>query len=120
MLCELINSLYGSNKPISKINTSTTAFKQMEQISLFLTAAENYGVKKPDMFQTVDLFEGEKTRVLLCSYDTFFAKLLLHMWRGIAVFCSIFMEHRSQVSLLCSCGIAACLQEKIWLLSRGP
>lgn len=47
------------------------AFKQMEQISLFLKAAESYGVKKPDMFQTVDLFEGEKTRVLLCSYDTF-------------------------------------------------
>lgn len=80
------------------------AFKQMEQISLFLTAAERYGVKKADMFQTVDLFEGEKTRVLLCSYDTFFgqsfAKLLLHMWRGIAVFCSIFIEHRSQS--LCS------------------
>lgn len=34
------------------------AFKQMEQISQFLTAAESYGVTKTDMFQTVDLWEG--------------------------------------------------------------
>lgn len=33
-------------------------FKQMEQISHFLKAAEDYGVVKTDMFQTVDLFEG--------------------------------------------------------------
>lgn len=34
------------------------AFKQMEQISQFLSAAESYGVTKTDMFQTVDLWEG--------------------------------------------------------------
>lgn len=36
-------------------------FKQMENISQFLTAAEKYGIKQSDMFQTVDLFEGETT-----------------------------------------------------------
>lgn len=58
-LCELINSLYASNKPIKTIKTSGMAFKQMELISLFLKAAENYGVTKTDMFQTVDLFESK-------------------------------------------------------------
>lgn len=57
VLCELMNSLNG-NKNI-KIKNSTMAFKQMEQISLFLTAAEKYGITKTDMFQTVDLFEGK-------------------------------------------------------------
>lgn len=59
VLCELINSLHGPNKPIKSIKFSGMAFKQMEQISLFLKAAENYGVTKTDMFQTVDLFEGK-------------------------------------------------------------
>lgn len=36
------------------------AFKQMEQISQFLNAAEKYGVTKTDMFQTVDLWEGQR------------------------------------------------------------
>lgn len=61
MLCELINSLYGSSKPIKTIKSSSMAFKQMEQISLFLKAAENYGITKTDMFQTVDLYEGKRT-----------------------------------------------------------
>lgn len=36
------------------------AFKQMEQISQFLKGAEAYGVSKTDMFQTVDLWEGQR------------------------------------------------------------
>ncbi|XP_076024654.1 transgelin-like [Genypterus blacodes] len=59
VLCELINSLHGPVKPIRKIGTSPLVFKQMEQISLFLNAAERYGVTKTDIFQTVDLFEGK-------------------------------------------------------------
>ncbi|XP_063340802.1 gap junction delta-2 protein-like [Pelmatolapia mariae] len=59
VLCELINSLYGANKPIKTIKSSGMAFKQMEQISMFLRAAESYGVTKTDIFQTVDLFEGK-------------------------------------------------------------
>ncbi|KPP76399.1 smooth muscle cell-specific protein SM22 alpha-like [Scleropages formosus] len=59
VLSELINSLCSQNKPIKKIQTSSMAFKQMEQISQFLHAAERYGVSKTDMFQTVDLWEGK-------------------------------------------------------------
>ena len=58
VLSELINSLVTGVKPIKKIGSSPMAFKQMEQISQFLTAAEKYGVIKTDMFQTVDLWEG--------------------------------------------------------------
>ncbi|XP_039509877.1 transgelin-like isoform X2 [Pimephales promelas] len=58
VLCELINSLC-KEKPVKKIQSSSMAFKQMEQVSQFLNAAERYGVVKTDMFQTVDLWEGE-------------------------------------------------------------
>lgn len=58
VLCELINSLC-KDKPVKKIQSSSMAFKQMEQVSQFLNAAERYGIIKTDMFQTVDLWEGE-------------------------------------------------------------
>lgn len=45
---------------MKKVQGSGMAFKQMEQISQFLGAAERYGVTKSDMFQTVDLWEGER------------------------------------------------------------
>lgn len=60
VLSELINSLYAGEKPVKKIQSSSMAFKQMEQISQFLNAAEKYGVTKTDMFQTVDLWEGQR------------------------------------------------------------
>ncbi|XP_069003634.1 transgelin isoform X1 [Embiotoca jacksoni] len=59
VLSELINSLFAGEKPVKKIQSSPMAFKQMEQISQFLNAAEKYGVTKTDMFQTVDLWEGK-------------------------------------------------------------
>ncbi|XP_071369815.1 transgelin-like [Centroberyx affinis] len=59
VLGQLINSLCGANKPIKSTKVSTMVFKQMEQISLFLNAAEKYGVTKTDIFQTVDLYEGK-------------------------------------------------------------
>nr|XP_049599387.1 gap junction delta-2 protein [Syngnathus scovelli] len=59
VLGELINSLNAPNKPIKSVKKSSTAFAQMEQISLFLTAAEKYGVTKTDIFQTVDLYESK-------------------------------------------------------------
>ncbi|KAM4565755.1 transgelin isoform 1-T1 [Odontesthes bonariensis] len=59
ILSELINSLFLGEKPVKKVQKPTMAFKQMEQISQFLNAAEKYGVTKTDMFQTVDLWEGK-------------------------------------------------------------
>ncbi|XP_023407604.1 transgelin-3 isoform X1 [Loxodonta africana] len=61
VLCKLINSLYPpGQEPIPKISESKMAFKQMEQISQFLKAAETYGVRTTDIFQTVDLWEGKQ------------------------------------------------------------
>lgn len=97
MLSELINSLYGANKPIKTIKSSGMAFKQMEQISMFLKAAENYGVTKTDMFQTVDLFEGKTVSRPQCPVS-------------LPCICCV----------LCSFGIVACLQARTWLQSRGP
>lgn len=60
VLCELINGLHPEGQgPVKKIQASTMAFKQMEQISQFLQAAERYGINTTDIFQTVDLWEGE-------------------------------------------------------------
>lgn len=60
VLSQLINSLYADDKkPIKKIQTTDKAFKQMEQVSEFLKAAESYGVNKTDIFQTVDLWESK-------------------------------------------------------------
>ncbi|KAL1788083.1 transgelin-2 [Sigmodon hispidus] len=51
VLCKLINSLYPEGQaPVKKIQASTMAFKQMEQISQFLKAAESYGIKTTDIF----------------------------------------------------------------------
>ncbi|KAJ8298404.1 hypothetical protein KUTeg_024935 [Tegillarca granosa] len=54
---EVMNVL--SPGSIKKVNESKMAFKMMENISQFLAAAENYGTPKTDLFQTVDLFEGQ-------------------------------------------------------------
>jgi len=55
-LCKLINALAPGS--VRKINESKMAFKQMENISLFLAAIEKYGVLASDTFQTVDLYEN--------------------------------------------------------------
>ncbi|KAJ3192080.1 Transgelin [Irineochytrium annulatum] len=57
VLCKLIGALSPSNAV--KYNTSNLAFKQMENISNFLVAAEKVGVKKAELFQTVDLYEAK-------------------------------------------------------------
>jgi len=42
---------------IGKNSSRLAAFKEMENISNFLEAAEKYGVKKTDLFQTADLYD---------------------------------------------------------------
>lgn len=59
-----MNSLYPDGSKPVKVpeNPPSMVFKQMEQVAQFLKAAEDYGVTKTDMFQTVDLFEGTERR----------------------------------------------------------
>jgi len=56
-LCNLINNLQPGS--VKKVNASKMAFKQMENIGLFLQGCESYGVAKMDLFQTVDLYEAQ-------------------------------------------------------------
>lgn len=62
ILSKLVNSLYPDGSKPVKVpeNPPSMVFKQMEQVAQFLKAAEDYGVTKTDMFQTVDLFEGRE------------------------------------------------------------
>lgn len=64
ILSKLVNSLYPDGAKPVKVpeNPPSMVFKQMEQVAQFLKAAEDYGVTKTDMFQTVDLFEGTGNR----------------------------------------------------------
>ncbi|XP_033103565.1 transgelin-3-like isoform X3 [Anneissia japonica] len=57
ILCEVINVLQPNS--VRKINESKMAFKMMENIGNFLDQSANYGCNKTDMFQTVDLYEGQ-------------------------------------------------------------
>lgn len=61
ILSKLVNSLYPEGSKPVKVpeNPPSMVFKQMEQVAQFLKAAEDYGVIKTDMFQTVDLYEGK-------------------------------------------------------------
>ena len=58
ILCKIINVI----KPnaVKRINSAASGtFKSMENINNFLDACESMGCKKLDLFQTVDLYEGQ-------------------------------------------------------------
>lgn len=50
---------------VPTVKPSTMPFKQMEAINAFLTAAEQYGVIKTNLFQTVDLFEKQNMNAVV-------------------------------------------------------
>ncbi|EDQ90254.1 uncharacterized protein MONBRDRAFT_3432, partial [Monosiga brevicollis MX1] len=55
-LCALANAIQPG--AIAKVNKSSLAFKQMENINQFVDFARSKGVRSDDLFQTVDLYEG--------------------------------------------------------------
>ncbi|XP_075441280.1 transgelin [Ascaphus truei] len=61
ILGKLVNSLHPAGSQPIRIPEPppSMVFKQMEQVAQFLKAAEDYGVVKTDIFQTVDLYEGK-------------------------------------------------------------
>ncbi|XP_013782838.1 myophilin-like [Limulus polyphemus] len=59
VLCRLINALQPNTIPEKKINNTSMAFKQMENINYFLDAAQKLGVPSQESFQTVDLWEQQ-------------------------------------------------------------
>lgn len=73
ILCNFVNAI----KPgaVKKINTSKLAFKQMENISLFLAAITKLGVSTHDLFQTVDLYEAQNMPVVITALEAFGRKV---------------------------------------------
>nr|XP_054764290.1 transgelin-like [Lytechinus pictus] len=70
-LSRLINKLlahFGSPQ-IKKINTSAMAFMQMENIGNFVKFAEQFGVPKESLFQTVDLYEERDVGMVVMCLD---------------------------------------------------
>ena len=64
-LVRLVNHLKPDS--VKKINTSTMAFKCMENIQKFLEAATAMGVPSQEQFQTVDLWEQQNLNsVVIC------------------------------------------------------
>ncbi|VDK24984.1 unnamed protein product [Anisakis simplex] len=64
VLCSLANALEPG--AVKKVNTSKMAFKQMENISFFLEFATKH-VPETELFQTIDLYEGQDPNaVLIC------------------------------------------------------
>lgn len=65
-----------------KINHSTMAFKMMENITKFLDGVEAIGVSKIDLFQTVDLFEGQNMPQVINGLAAFGRKLQTSSYDG--------------------------------------
>jgi hypothetical protein len=65
LLCKLANKFKAGI--VKRINTSTMAFKCMENINNFLAAATEVGVPSQEQFQTVDLWERQNLNsVVIC------------------------------------------------------
>ncbi|CAD5214301.1 unnamed protein product [Bursaphelenchus xylophilus] len=67
VLCVLINKLLGSPTAVKYHKNPRMPFHKMENISNFLDAIKDYGVKEISCFQTVDLYENKQCyKVIEC------------------------------------------------------
>ena len=66
VVCELMNGIRPGT--IKKYNVKTTSkFKQMENITLFLRACREVGMLEKDLFSTVDLYEAKDMNAVILS-----------------------------------------------------
>ena len=65
VLCRVSNVVVPSAN--IKINNSKMPFKQMENISNYLSCLDTINVPKHDQFQTIDLFEGKNMGAVVTS-----------------------------------------------------
>jgi len=81
ILCKLMNTL----KPgaIGKIHPAeSNSFKHMENISNFLTAAENYGCHRGDLFQSVYLQDGQNMPAVIGGIHALGRRAQLNGFQG--------------------------------------
>jgi len=69
LLCNAMNAV----KPgaIRRVNTSKMPFKQMENISNFLSACRKLGMSEHDLFPTVSLYEGKDINAVIYGIIAF-------------------------------------------------
>ncbi len=69
VLCQLLNNIRSGS--ISKINSSSMPFKQMENITSFLRCCRSvFNVPEADLFETVDLYEDkDMNNVVRCIFS---------------------------------------------------
>eukprot|EP00300_Choanocystis_sp_HF-7_P030167 c38933_g1_i1.p1 GENE.c38933_g1_i1~~c38933_g1_i1.p1 ORF type:complete len:247 (-),score=46.76 c38933_g1_i1:50-760(-) len=65
VLCQLINTLRPGS--VAKINTNKMPFMMMENIGKYLEACERYGVRRAELFQTVDLYEKQNMTAVITN-----------------------------------------------------
>lgn len=66
ILCTLMNTIRPGT--IKKYNANTTSkFKQMENVTLFLRACREVGMLEKDLFSTIDLFEAKDMNSVILS-----------------------------------------------------
>jgi len=69
VLCALANGIQPG--VIKKVSTSPLPFKQMENITMFMNVARDWGVPESAMFGTVDLFEEKNLGAVVDCIFTF-------------------------------------------------
>ena len=83
ILCQLMNTLKPGS--IKKISETSAPFKQMENISNFLTVAKQYGVTDVNLFQTADLFDGSNVHQVVVTLDSLGRAAQTHGFKGPAL-----------------------------------
>eukprot|EP00299_Pterocystis_sp_00344_P019646 c9719_g1_i1.p1 GENE.c9719_g1_i1~~c9719_g1_i1.p1 ORF type:complete len:1097 (-),score=353.71 c9719_g1_i1:69-3359(-) len=63
VLCNLINKIRPGS--VKKVNQMKMPFMMMENISSYLSACRDYGVRETDLFQTVDLYEAQNMNLVI-------------------------------------------------------
>lgn len=83
ILCRLINALNPYSKPV-KFNDKPKLmpFKMMENIGLFLSACEEFGCSKIDLFQTSDLYDNQNMHQVICAIHALGRRAQANGWDG--------------------------------------
>ena len=66
-LCKLINAIRPGS--VKKVATSSLAFKQIDNINMFLKGCQAMGMPSSDCFGAKDLYEGESLSKVLSTLD---------------------------------------------------
>jgi len=80
ILCNVINCLFP--RSVRKINKMKQPFMMMENISSFIAACVEYGCRKADLFQTVDLYEKQNMVSVISGIYALGRKAQTNGYRG--------------------------------------